>query len=133
MPARARPLSPHLQIYRWQISNTLSVLHRATGAALSLGLVALVAWLIAIAAGPAPYARVAALLAGPLGAAVLAGFAFAFFYHLLNGVRHLAWDVGRGFGRRQRRASGWLVVLGACLFTVLIIALVAHSGVDSHG
>ncbi len=133
MPARARPLSPHLLIYRWQISNTLSVLHRATGAALSLGLVALVAWLIAIAAGPAPYARVAALLAGPFGEAVLAGFAFAFFYHLLNGVRHLAWDVGRGFGRRQRRASGWLVVLGACLFTVLIIVLVAHSGVDPHG
>ncbi len=133
MPPRERPLSPHLQIYRWQISNTLSVLHRATGAVLSLGLIVFVAWLIAAAAGPQAYARFAALIDGPLGFLVLAGFGFAFFYHLLNGVRHLAWDVGRGFGKRERRASGWLVVVGACALTALAIAFALHLGGSTHG
>jgi succinate dehydrogenase / fumarate reductase cytochrome b subunit len=122
-----------LQIYRWQISNTLSVLHRATGAVLSLGLIVFVAWLIAAAAGPQAYARFAALIDGPLGFLVLAGFGFAFFYHLLNGVRHLAWDVGRGFGKRERRASGWLVVVGACALTALAIAFALHLGGSTHG
>lgn len=133
MPPRERPLSPHLQIYRWQISNTLSILHRATGAALSLGLIVLVAWLIAVASGPQQYARFAALIDGPVGFLVLAGFGFAFFYHLLNGVRHLAWDVGRGFGKRARRTSGWLVVVGACALTAIAIAFALHLGGSTHG
>ena len=133
MPPRERPLSPHLQIYRWQISNTLSILHRATGAALSLGLLALVAWLIAAASGPQAYAHFAAFVDGPVGFLVLAGFGFAFFYHLLNGVRHLAWDVGRGFGKRERRASGWLVVVGACALTALAIAFALHLGGSTNG
>ncbi len=133
MPPRPRPLSPHLQIYRWQISNTLSILHRATGAGLSLGLLVLVGWLIAAASGPQAYAHFAALVDGPAGFVVLAAFGFAFFYHLLNGVRHLAWDIGRGFGARERHASGWLVVIGACALTALAIAFALHLGGSTNG
>ncbi len=119
MPARARPLSPHLQVYRWQISNSLSILHRLTGVALSVGLVGLVVWLTALAAGPARYAGAMRGLRGPAGMVVLTGFGFAFFYHLLNGIRHLVWDTGRGFERRGRRAGGWAVLIGACLLTAV--------------
>lgn len=133
MPARARPLSPHLQIYRWQIGSTLSIVHRMTGAALSIALIALVAWLTALAAGPESYARAMRLLGGPVGALALAAFGFAFFYHLLNGVRHLAWDVGFGYGRRVRHASGWLVVAGALVLTAIAGVLAAHLGAGAHG
>lgn len=133
MPPRARPLSPHLQIYRWQISNTLSILHRLTGVVLSLGLVALVAWLAALASGAAAYARVARVLGGPLGLLLLAGASFAFFYHLLNGIRHLVWDTGRWYGRRERRGSGWFVVAGAIALTALAWVMAAHFGASTHG
>jgi len=126
MPARARPLSPHLQIYRWQIGNTLSILHRLTGLALSAGFLALIYWLVALAGGRGRYAAAMALLGGPPGAILAAGFGLAFFYHLLNGVRHLAWDLGYGFGRRERRASAWIVLAGALVLTMLAGALSAH-------
>lgn len=124
MPARARPLSPHLQVYRWQISNSLSILHRLTGVALSIGLAALVFWLLALAAGPARYAGAMRALRGPFGGLVLTGFGFAFFYHLLNGIRHLVWDAGHGFERRGRRGGGWAVLIGACGLTALAWILV---------
>lgn len=133
MPARARPLSPHLQVYRWQISNTLSILHRLTGVALSIGLVGLVAWFIAVAGGPQDYAALMRLYGGTLGWLLAMALVFAFFYHLLNGVRHLAWDVGYGFERRDRHASGWLVVAGALVLTAIALVLAAHFGGSSHG
>ncbi len=104
-----RPLSPHLGVYRWQISNSLSILHRATGVMLSLGAVALVGWLVAIVAGPAAYASVNGFFASPLGALMLFGWTFCFFYHLANGIRHLVWDTGHGFDKdraRQTRLAG---------------------------
>jgi succinate dehydrogenase / fumarate reductase cytochrome b subunit len=118
MPVRARPLSPHLDVYRWQISNTLSILHRVTGVALSLGIVALVYWLMALAGGEDSYDAAMGVFTGGLGLTVLVGWAFAFFYHLLNGVRHLFWDAGYGFERSQRHASGWIAVLGALVLTI---------------
>jgi len=117
MPARARPTSPHL-IYRWQMGNTLSILHRISGAALALGLIALSYWLVSLAAGPGSYAAAASVLASPLGQLILIGWTLAFFYHLLNGVRHLFWDAGRGFERAQRHASGWCVVAGSLTLTL---------------
>ncbi|HUX72833.1 MAG TPA: succinate dehydrogenase, cytochrome b556 subunit [Steroidobacteraceae bacterium] len=126
MPARARPLSPHLQIYRWQIGNTLSILHRLTGLALSAGFLALIYWLAALAGGRGRYAAAMALLAGPLGAILAAAFGLAFFFHLLNGVRHLSWDLGYGFGRRGRHASAWIALAGALALTILAGALSAH-------
>jgi succinate dehydrogenase / fumarate reductase cytochrome b subunit len=126
MPARARPLSPHLQVYRWQIGNTLSILHRLTGLALALGLVALSYWLIALAGGEAAYDAAARLFASAPGIVFLMGWTFAFLYHLLNGVRHLFWDAGYGFERTQRHASGWFAVLGAVGLTVCVWLLVWH-------
>ena len=124
MPARIRPTSPHAQIYRWQIGNTLSILHRFTGAALALGLLALSYWFVSLAGGPGSYAAAARLLASPVGFAVLLGWTFSFWYHLLNGVRHLFWDSGRGFERTARHVSGWFAVLGAIVLTVCVAAWV---------
>ena len=115
MSVRPRPLSPHLGIYRLQISNTLSIIHRLTGAGLSVGLVALAYWLVALAGSPSAYATAAGFFASPFGLLLIGGWTFAFFYHLLNGIRHLFWDAGYGFARMQRHASGWLVVAGAAL------------------
>jgi succinate dehydrogenase / fumarate reductase cytochrome b subunit len=124
MPARVRPISPHLEIYRWQISNTLSILHRMTGVALALGLIALCYWLTSLAGGADTYAAAARLFASPPGILLLVGWTFAFTYHLLNGVRHLFWDAGRGFEKTQRHASGWFAVAGAAVLTVAVWLLV---------
>lgn len=123
MAQAERPLSPHLGVYRWQISNTLSILHRATGVALSVGALVLVGWLISIAAGFNAYARVVAWLAGPIGALMLFGWTFCFFYHLGSGVRHLFWDAGRGFDKATAQRSGWAVVISSLVLTAVFWAL----------
>jgi succinate dehydrogenase / fumarate reductase cytochrome b subunit len=124
MPSRARPTSPHLQIYRWQIGNSLSILHRLTGVALALGLLALCYWLISLAGGERTYAAAAKVLASPVGLTGLVGWTFAFMYHLLNGVRHLFWDAGYGYERTQRHASGWFAVLGSIAATLSVWGLI---------
>ena len=98
MSQPSRPLSPHLQVYRWQVSNTLSILHRMTGVALSIGAVALVSWLLALAAGQASFLQLSGLFRSLIGQLLLLGWSFAFFYHLCNGIRHLAWDIARRIG-----------------------------------
>lgn len=118
-PHSARPLSPHLQIYRWQYTMALSILHRITGVALSVGLLLFVYWLLAVAQGPDAYERALGVFAHPLTRIALIGFSFAFFYHLLNGVRHLAWDTGHGLERKAARLSGWIAFLGAIACTAL--------------
>ncbi len=123
MSVRARPLSPHLSVYRWQIGNTLSILHRLTGSLLTLGLLALCGWLAALASDAAAYGHAMRILASPVGLAVMLGWTFAFFFHLMNGVRHLLWDVGLGFERGQRHASGWLAVAGALAATLAVWVL----------
>ncbi len=128
MPARDRPLSPHLQIYRWQIGNTLSILHRLTGVALAFGLLGLSYWLMSLAGGQATYAVAARLFSGPLGLLALLGWTFAFLFHLLNGLRHLFWDLGSGFERRQRHASGWFAALGAVGLTLCVWLLIRRHG-----
>ncbi len=118
-----RPLSPHIQVYRWQITMWLSSLHRITGALLSLGAVVLAIWLIAIASGATAYADVQQYIGSGWFKLPLVGWTFCFFFHLSNGVRHLAWDVGAGFQRASIRASGWTVVAVAVVATVLFSAL----------
>ncbi len=113
----SRPLSPHLQVYRWQISSTLSILHRLTGVGLSLGAVALVGWLLALAAGQAAYAQFSWVFAGLPGQVFLIGWTLCFCYHLCNGLRHLAWDAGYGFDKKAARNSGIVVVAAASLLT----------------
>jgi succinate dehydrogenase / fumarate reductase cytochrome b subunit len=124
MHAAQRPLSPHLGIYRWQITMWLSSLHRITGLLLSLGAVALAAWLIAAATSEAAYAAVAAVVGAPWFKAPLAAWAFCFFYHLANGIRHLAWDAGLGFEKSRIRATGWTVVVFAVTATAVFAAVV---------
>jgi succinate dehydrogenase / fumarate reductase, cytochrome b subunit len=119
-----RPLSPFL-LYRWQYTNTLSILHRLTGCALSVGLLLFVYWLMAASAGAAAYQRAQMVFAHPLIRAALFVFAFTFFYHLLNGVRHLIWDLGYGLERKVARASGWAVFLGAFAATVAFWILIS--------
>jgi|SRR5579859_3231329 len=124
MPPHPRPLSPHLGIYRWQIGNSLSILHRLTGIALAFGLLALCYWLVSLASGEEAFRAAEHAFASPLGIAFLIGWTFAFLYHLLNGVRHLFWDLGLGFERRPRHASGWFAVLGAVVLTAVVWALI---------
>jgi len=115
-----RPLSPYW-IYRWQITMWLSSLHRITGLLLSAGAIALGVWLIALASGPDSYAAVQDVAASGPFKVLLIGWTFAFFFHLCNGIRHLFWDMGLGYGHAQIRASGWTVVL------VTVIATAAFS------
>jgi succinate dehydrogenase / fumarate reductase cytochrome b subunit len=117
MDRAQRPSSPHLQVYRWQITMWLSSLHRITGLLLSLGALALAAWLIGLAGGAAAYQDVQQLFAGTWFKLLLLGWTFCFFFHLCNGVRHLAWDSGRGFEPRQTRVSGWMVVIVSVVAT----------------
>jgi succinate dehydrogenase / fumarate reductase cytochrome b subunit len=119
MAQRARPLSPFLH-YRWQYTNTLSILHRITGVLLSLGFFLLVYWLAAAAAGAERYASALAVLGAPLAQVVLVGAAFSFCYHLLNGVRHLFFDLGHGFELATARKSGWAVALGAVVLGIVV-------------
>ena len=126
MPVRARPLSPHVMLYRWQIGSTLSILHRVTGVALACGLVALSYWLISLAGGEDTYETAMRLFASPVGLLFLLGWTFSFLYHLLSGVRHLFWDAGYGFERTPRHASGWFVVLSAVVLTACVAAAVWH-------
>ena len=117
MPKGKRPLSPHLQVYRPQLTSTLSIFHRITGVALFAGMALLVTWLLAAGAGPGPFAVAQGFLGSWLGMVVLLGFSFALFYHLCNGVRHLVWDAGWGFELPQVYASGWAVVVVSVLLT----------------
>jgi succinate dehydrogenase / fumarate reductase cytochrome b subunit len=124
-----RPLSPFLH-YRWQYTNTLSILHRITGVVLSVGFMLLVYWLAAAAAGPERYARALETLASPLAQLLLFGGVLSFSYHLLNGIRHLFWDAGYGFELPTARKSGWAVaVASVVLALVLWFMLAAAVGV----
>lgn len=114
----SRPLSPHLSIYRWQISNTLSILHRATGLVLTAAFALLCIGLIAAATGREAYDWVAMLLRSPVGVVLLAGLGFCLFFHLLNGIRHLFWDVGKGFDKFTARRTGRVVVIAAVLMAI---------------
>ncbi len=114
-----RPTSPHISVYRWPISMTLSILHRMTGVALAVGLVVYVAWLMAAAGGSNDYRQFVDLMQSPLGRIALVGWSLAFFFHLCNGVRHLFWDTGRGFEMSQVNASAWTAVVASVVMTLL--------------
>jgi succinate dehydrogenase / fumarate reductase cytochrome b subunit len=126
MPPTERPLSPHLQIYRPQITSVLSILHRITGVALTLGTLVLTWWLVSAAYGPEAFANAQAFVGSWFGQLVLWGFTFALFYHLGNGIRHLAWDFGLGFELSQLRASG-IVMLAFAFAGTLLTLIVAYA------
>lgn len=119
MTTDPRPLSPHLQIYRWQLTSVLSILHRAGGVALSVGTLLLVWWLVAAASGPVSYIDVQRFLGSWIGLVLLFGWSLALFYHLCNGLRHLWWDTGSGLDLRSVYASGWAVLAATALLTAI--------------
>ena len=128
MATRERPLSPHLQVYRWQITMTMSILHRATGVGLAAGAFGLAWWLLAIASGGERYQRAAECLASPFGLFLLAGFSLALVYHLLNGIRHLLWDAGWGYDIPDVYRSGWVVTVLTVALTAAIWAVALSGG-----
>ena len=119
MSNNGRPLSPHLSIYRWPITMTTSILHRATGLGLSVGFIVLAGWLLDAAVGAETYTAMLSYLDTTVGRVLLVGWSFAFFFHLSNGVRHLVWDSGRGFEKTQANASSWFVLILAVVLTAL--------------
>ncbi len=117
MSNSGRPLSPHISIYRWPITMVLSILHRATGIAMSVGLIVFAAWLLNAAQGPEAYQYFRSVMSGIVPQLLLIGWTFAFFLHLGNGVRHLFWDTGRGLEKHQANASAWFVIVFAVVLT----------------
>jgi succinate dehydrogenase / fumarate reductase cytochrome b subunit len=115
---KARPLSPHVQIWRWHVTMAVSILHRVTGLLLYLGLLILAGWALALAQGGAPFNAYVGLMASPLGLALMFLVTLAGFFHLANGIRHLAWDLGFGFKPRTADITA-LVVLGFALAATL--------------
>jgi len=128
MARSERPLSPHLQIYRWYLTMALSIGHRVTGLAMALGLFLLAWWLLALASGPEAFATVEAVKDSWLGVLVLFGYTLVVFYHLGNGVRHLVWDAGYGFDIRVAAQSGIAVLAFAGAMTVLVWLVIALNG-----
>jgi succinate dehydrogenase / fumarate reductase cytochrome b subunit len=130
MRSADRPISPHLQIYRWQLTSVLSILHRFAGLVLSIGAIILVWWLIAAATGSEAFDLVSGFLASWLGFLVLFGWSVALFYHLCNGVRHLVWDTGHGLDLKSTYLGGWLVVGGTAAMTLIAWSAVVSGWVD---
>jgi succinate dehydrogenase / fumarate reductase cytochrome b subunit len=116
----ARPLSPHLQVWRWHLTMATSILHRASGVALYAGAVLLTVWLLAIASGPEAYDAVEGFLLSWPGRALLFAFTAAAMYHLANGVRHLFWDAGKCFAPGTATATGIVVIVFAAAATLAI-------------
>jgi succinate dehydrogenase cytochrome b subunit len=115
-----RPLSPHIQVYRWQWTMMLSITHRATGIALAVGALLLVCWLLALASGPAAFADVHAFLGSWIGRLLLFGWTWSLMYHLANGIRHLFWDVGLGLELPAAQASGYAVIVVSVAATLAV-------------
>ena len=107
---RARPLSPHLQVWRWHVTMTASILHRATGVALYGGALILTGWALALASGPGAYGGYMGVLASIPGEIVLFAVTISVFFHLANGVRHLFWDGGKGFDLRAADLTAWVAL-----------------------
>ena len=116
-------MSPHLGVYKFAYTMSLSILHRITGVANTVGFFLFAWWLMALASGPEAYAAAMRCLSTPIAKLLLVGFTFSFVYHFCNGIRHLVWDTGRGLERAQARRSGLAVIVAAVLLTALVVWL----------
>ena len=119
MSQTKRPTSPHLQVYSWSLEMVLSILHRASGAALTGGALLITWWVIAIASGPAAYAQFSDIMGSIIGKIILFGFTYALMVHLCNGIRHLFWDMGKGFELEDTHRSSRLVLISSVILTIL--------------
>ena len=116
----ARPLSPHLQVYRWPLTMTMSILHRITGGALYAGTLLLAWWLIAAASGSQALATAQWVLGSPVGLIVLFGYTWALMHHMLGGIRHFVWDLGYGYGESERNWLAAATLIGSVAATLLL-------------
>ena len=115
-----RPLSPHLQVYRPQLTSVLSIMNRMSGIATSIGTLLMVWWLVASAGSPHAFAAMQGFMASPIGLILLFGWTLGLVYHFVGGLRHLAWDAGYGFDLPEVYASGWAAIIATAVLTVLI-------------
>lgn len=125
MATRERPLSPHLQVYRPQLTSAMSIFHRITGCALTVGALMIVWWLVAAARGAAAYNAFSDFASGPFGILVLFGFSVALYYHLCAGIRHLMWDAGHGLDLKTAYRSGYIALGATAVLTVVTWVAVA--------
>ncbi len=119
----ARPLSPHLQVYRPTITMTMSIVHRITGGALYFGTLLLAWWLVALASGPEAYGWFEWFISSIIGKLVLLGYTWALLHHMLGGLRHFLWDTGRGFDLKTANTLGWASIIGSLVLTVIVWGL----------
>ena len=115
-----RPLSPHLQVYRWSWTMAMSIFHRATGSALYLGIALLAIWLVALASSPPAFETLQGYFGSPLGILLLFGYTWVLMHHMLGGVRHLVWDFGHGMEPVERINMARFTLVGSVALTVLI-------------
>ena len=115
-----RPVSPHMQIYRWPLPMLMSILHRITGCALYFGTLLMAWWLTAAGSGPKAYGKVASFVDSYFGRLVLFGYTWALIHHMLGGIRHLIWDTGRGFSQQEREGLALATGVGSVILTVLL-------------
>ena len=118
--ARERPLSPHLQIYRWPLPMLMSILHRVTGVGLYFGTILVAWWLLAVGSGPGGYLRMTGFINSWIGRFILFGYTWALIHHMLGGIRHLIWDTGRGFEPHEREWLSLATVVGSVTLTLLL-------------
>ncbi len=118
--APSRPLSPHLQIYRWTWTMAMSIAHRATGAANYVGAALVATWLVAMAWGPGAYESVQGFFGSWIGRLVLFGYTWSLVHHMLGGVRHLVWDFGHGMEPGQRMAMARFTLFASVPLTLAI-------------
>jgi succinate dehydrogenase / fumarate reductase, cytochrome b subunit len=122
--APTRPLSPHMTIYRWPVTMMTSLAHRVTGVGLAMGTVILAWWLVSISNGPQGWESFHAVVQTPIGLLVLFGLTWSLVYHFLNGVRHLAWDLGYGFAKHAAERNSAIIIALSVLAALAIFAAV---------
>ena len=127
---RERPLSPHLLVYKPQLTSVLSISHRLSGAALAGGSLLAVWWIVALATGPEYFGFVQALMLSVPGQLVLMAFSAAVFYHLSNGIRHLFWDAGKGYAPGFANVTAWMTIIFAAVATAVVWAYILTSVVE---
>lgn len=116
-----RPVSPHLQIWRFTVTMAASITHRGTGIVLYGGSLLILLWLYALAFSPSLYASVAAFVKTPAGFIIVAGYVWSLSFHLMNGLRHLYWDYGRGLAVKTATMTAWLIYIASLILAAVIL------------
>ena len=119
MKDNQNPLSPHLQIYRWHISSLISIMHRISGVTNLLALILIFYWLLVLSFGESNYELFLLMINSFIGKFILIGFSWSMSFHLLSGIRHLAWDLGYGFEIKTANITGIIVVIFSLILTII--------------